>query len=216
MSDSNEAWPLPNYNVGPREHLHAIGTIALCYNAFERGIFDLYCHYQQDAKVPNEIADFFFLSLSEGPRIEAIKLVVRQYEKDAQVVAFFESLMTYFEWAWKTRNQILHSELHPSIFGGHPNDIELSKRRTKKTSEIGYLRLSVLQLREIADAIEKGKRACASLRVYLYQRTVPRSHWNASHKLHGPEPLHEILVAPASLELAPHPIHPIPPHLRRS
>jgi hypothetical protein len=213
MSGSKDTWPLPKYSVGPEKHLHAIGVISNCFNAFERGMFDLYRHYFEK-HAPQELSEFLYLALNERTRAKAIDMVVHAYEADQKVLTFFDSLATYFDWCWNARNQILHAELYPPMFGGADDEIQLTKRKRKQSVEPGYLRFDLPMLRDIADKIEDGKRRCASLRIYLRQRDTPSAQWSTSMKLIGPEALPDVLATPKPVQLSSHPVPTPPPRLR--
>jgi hypothetical protein len=86
------------------------------------------------------------------------------YETAAAPLEFVNKLMDYFDWCSHTRNQLMHSEFYPSLFGGKPDKLYLVKRASKTKPDPIYITLSVDQLRDIADKIEHGKRQCAALR----------------------------------------------------
>jgi hypothetical protein len=205
MSDLGDTWPLPAYSCGPTKHLHAIGVIANRFNALERGMFDLYLLYTEK-RFGREVSEFFYLSLNERTRAEALERVVHAYEKNRKVLAFFDSLAKHFEWCWNARNQIVHSDFYPAMLGGNPHEISLTKRKSKQSAELGYLKFTVAQLRDIADNVEEGVRRCAAFRIYLRQRSIRPAKWPVSLKIHGREPLPDKLVPPKSVTLAPHPV----------
>lgn len=209
MDWSTDTWPKPSYDVGPEAHLHAVGVIAVCYNAFERGLLDLYRQYMDD-RVPGEVSEFFYLSLNERARAEALEVVVHACEKDPMVVEFFDSLMKYFSWCWNARNQIVHSEYYPAMFGGNALELTLTKRRSKQSAEVGYLNFKLEELREIADKINEGVRRCAAFRIHLRQRSSPPEKWPVSLRAHGHEPLPGKLALPNPVTLVPHPTLGVP------
>jgi hypothetical protein len=215
MSDVGDTWPLPAYDCGPIKHLHAIGVIANRFNSFERGMFDLYSMYTEK-RFTRELSDFLFLALNERTRAEALTKVVHAFEKSRKALAFFDSLSSYFEWCWNARNQIIHSEFYPSMFGGSPHEISLTKRKSKKSAEPGYLKFTLPELRDIADKIEEGVKRCAAFRIWLRQRATPREKWPVSLKIHGLEPLPDKLVTPKFVTLGPNPIPPLPQYLHQS
>ncbi len=45
-----EEWP--SYHTGRRDHIHALGVIALGYSAFERGLVTIYAHHCAQQHVP--------------------------------------------------------------------------------------------------------------------------------------------------------------------
>src|SRR5262249_37745870 len=183
---------------------HAIAVIANRFNALERGMFDLYSLYLQ-GRLTRELSDFFFLALNERTRAEALEKVIHAYEKRRKAREFFDSLSDYFEWCWEARNQIIHAEFYPAMFGGNPHEISLVKRKSKQSAQPGYLNFTVPELREIADKIQEGVERCAAFRIYLRQRSTPPAKWPLSMKIEGRVPLPDKLVKPKSVVLAPRP-----------
>jgi hypothetical protein len=197
MTDPFDTWPRPVYHAGPTKHLHAIGVIASCFNSFERNLFDLYRFYLEK-HLTRDLCEFFYLSLNERTRAEALEKVVHAYEKDPNVLDFFDSLMSYFGWCWNARNQIVHSEPYPTALGHPPDEIHLTKRKSKQSAQPGFIKFELAELRSIADKIAAGKQHCVSLILYLRERES------------GPWPLPGKLVTPAPVQLAPHPFPAVP------
>jgi len=162
MSDAEDIWPLPDYDPGPPKHLHALGVISTCYNAFEDGLLRLYRHHPDRLKLPQKMTEMFYLSLNEKQRLTAIKTIFAEYEKDQAVVALVLNLIKYFDWCWDVRNKLVHAEHYPAMFGGKPGKWHLSKRIDKKTTGRGYMELALETLRKMADKIECGVKQCAS------------------------------------------------------
>jgi hypothetical protein len=217
MSNPEEdIWPLPDYNPGPPKHLHALGVISTCYNAFEDGMFRLYLHHPDNLKLPRKLAEQFYLSLNEQQRLVAIKTIFDEYEKDSAVSAVVLNLIKYFQWSWDVRNKLVHAEHYPAAFGGKPGKWHLSKRVGKKAPDRGYMELELQTLREMADKIELGKKHCAGLLIYLRVRDTPASQLPISYRVLADAPLPEILAIPDALELSSSPQTPIPTYVRKS
>jgi hypothetical protein len=51
MTD-NPDWPA--YETGQKEHMHALGVIAVNYNLFERSLFPLFAHHLESAGLSEE------------------------------------------------------------------------------------------------------------------------------------------------------------------
>jgi hypothetical protein len=81
MSDSGDQWPMPDLNTGPSKHLHAIGVISILYNSLESGMYSLYSHHLDALKIPHGVTDFFYVSLNEHQRTEALKTVFWSVKK---------------------------------------------------------------------------------------------------------------------------------------
>jgi len=217
MADSEDTWPEPQYNVGPAKHLHALGVISVCYNAFERCLADLYGHHLIHQKIPAGLTDLYYFKLDEDRRLKAINVVFRDYERDENVKAVVKSVIDYFEWAWDARNKLLHSEPYPSIFFQAQDRLFLSKRKSRTEPETHYLFPDLPTLRDIANKIEFGKRETAGVIIYLRARDTPSRQLQLWMKSTGPHTLPEKLERPDDLKLEPHPYNgPLPPPRRRS
>lgn len=216
MADPEDTWPEPQYNPGPRKHLHALGVITSCYNAFEASMFELYKHHPGHLKLPSKMTDLFYLSHNEQNRLVALKAVFTEYEKDPAVIVLIDNLIEYFEWCWDIRNKLVHAEPYPAMFG-KVGKWYIAKRLGKKTPERGYMELTLEEVREIADKIEHGKRHCAGIIIFLRIRDVGLANLSRQYRFYGDEPLPEILVVPEILELSLRPHrHELPEHLRKS
>jgi hypothetical protein len=72
----------PDYHTGRREHVHAVGVIALSYTAFERRLFSLYAHHPERQKMPHALIQLYYSSLNEASQLKAIRIVFSEYEKN--------------------------------------------------------------------------------------------------------------------------------------
>ena len=202
MSDSDDNWPSPAYYVGPPKHLHAFGVLSAAYNAFDDGMFRLCMHHLEFLKLPHNLAEFFYLSLNEHQRLEAIEKVFVHCEKDPNVVALVKNLIKYFDWCSDVRNKLAHAESYPAAFGGKAGHWHLSKRRSKKDANRGYMALKLDALREMADKVERGIRHCALIQLCLRVRDIPLSQLPSAYADYADAPLPELLIIPEKLELS--------------
>jgi hypothetical protein len=200
-----EEWP--SYHKGRREHLHALGVIALAYSAFQRGLGTVYKHHPQRLGMPAELVELYYSSLNEQTQLKAIRTIFRSSEKDGNALAYVDRLIDYFDWCSDARNKLLHSEPYPTLFGGSPDKLYLTKPQSKKDPEPTYLWLTVRQLRDIADKIEHGKRECAGFVIYLRCRDIPVDQLPLSYRIFFNDPMPGLLTIPPTLEPSPHPEH---------
>jgi hypothetical protein len=119
-----EEWP--SYHKGRRDHLHALGVIALSYSAFERGLISIYAHHCAQQKMPNELVQLYYSSLNEKSQLKAIRTIFDTYEKEPAVLEFVSSLINYFNWCSDARNTLLHSELYMPPQLVKPPELKLS------------------------------------------------------------------------------------------
>ena len=133
MAESEDIWPLPDYNPGLPKHLHVLGVMAVTFAAFERSLDSLYKNKARRQDMPEELIDLYYFSLNEEKRIEAIRIIFKRYEENPAVIALINNLLDYFQWCRFSRNQILHAERYPPAFGGDPDILHLTKRIGKQS-----------------------------------------------------------------------------------
>ena len=92
MVNPTDGWPT-NYNPGSIKHLHALGVIAVEYNALERGMAELYLIPLRRQKIADKLSDLYYFSLNAEKQLEAIKIVYKEYETDKDVVALVENIV---------------------------------------------------------------------------------------------------------------------------
>ncbi len=217
MAKSSKEWPKPKYDVGQKEHLHAIGVLAFNYNAFESVLFDVFKHHLSTDGMARRTTIRMYSELPERKRLDLIKLVFATTEKDAAVKSAVTKLIKYFEWSADTRNRLVHSQYAPPLFGGKPNKFYISKKASQKSARLHYMRPSTKMLRNAADRIRDGHDYAVSLMDYLTMRDVPRNELDLTVRalmgLTTPE-LPDIPHPPRRLTKSPLPhTPPLPPHL---
>jgi hypothetical protein len=196
-----DTWPLPDYNPGPRDHVHALGVIALQFASFERSVDFLYLHRTGREKLPDELVHLYYFSLSEDKRIDAIKAIFNAFETDTSIKSAVFNLLEYFEWCRNCRNQLLHAELHPTTFSRLTGALHLTKRVSKQSAKSGYLRLSLSEMRIIADRMRQGVKQAAEIHIFLRYRGRPKETLPTEYQAFVEE-LPGKLVVPRKLELA--------------
>jgi hypothetical protein len=87
-----------------REHVFGLGLISLRYNVFEYALKFLIFNYTEPA-----IADLLFDKASNEQRANAIRRLVNDMEKDPEVIAHTEHLLTFFSICSENRNVLMHS-----------------------------------------------------------------------------------------------------------
>jgi hypothetical protein len=208
-----EEWP--SYHKGRRDHIHALGVIALGYSAFERGLINVYTHHCAQQNMPYELVQLYYSSLNEKSQLKAIRTIFETYEKEPAALGFVASLIDYFNWCSDARNTLLHSELYPTLFGGDADKLYLTKPLSKLDRGSAYMWLTLDELREIADKIEHGKRECAGFLIYLRCRDIPVDQLPVGYRAMRGEPLPPPWITPPELRLSPHPEHgAMPEHLK--
>jgi len=201
MTAPNVGWPLPKFWVGQHDHLHALGVIAVTVAQFERSIDSLYYFHPHKQNLPAELAKLYYYSLDEEKRLKAIISVFKAFEMDQSVVTAVENLLQYFRWCRNARNQLLHAESYPPGFGGEPDFLYLTKRQSKQSAESGYMKLSLKELRTIAERVREGIVQSGTIHIHLRVRGQPLEKVEQSLRVFAREPLPQELEVPPPLKL---------------
>jgi hypothetical protein len=204
---SDDKWPEFTFSPGPEKCLHAIGVISACYNSFERILFHIYLHHLDRKKFPRRLCELYYLSLAEDHRTEAIKYVFQTLEKNKKIKETIDNLLKYFRWCWSVRNLILHAETYPTLLLD-ANDLNVVKRKAKRSSELEYHSFTLAKLRNYAEQIEIGRLQAAKINLHLRYQATPVKRRSAALRAHGYEPLPRILRIPDPLVGTAH--HPQP------
>jgi hypothetical protein len=199
MSDEPH-WPLPHYDPGPPDHLHAIGVIALTFGAFQANVESLYFHFARK-RLSQEMAEYFWDNLNEDKRITAARKLFEEHD-DKEVRDYGDNLLDYFNWCRNCRNQLLHSERYPAGLFRIPDTLHLIKAGGKK-SKNRYMKLKLSTLRMIAEKTREGVIQCASFHLNLRFRGVPEAQVPETYKPYRTLP--ELLKIPKYLELTERP-----------
>jgi len=217
VSDSQDKWPPPEYNLGPYDNLHALGVISSSYSEFESYLFDLYVHHLDANNVPREITEPLYFERSEYKRLELIKTIFSIYERveNAEVVKAINNLIKYFQWCKCTRDNLMHAKSDRPLFGEETDTLYLSKR-VGKTATLNYMKFHLSTLRDVADRIRVGINSCADLNLYLKLRDTPPDKWTLWMRALSPQILPRIPNQPKKLEISEHPHTRLPAHLRKS
>ncbi|MEJ0050208.1 MAG: hypothetical protein WDN02_03155 [Methylovirgula sp.] len=90
----------------------------------------------------------------------------------ANVIASMNNLLDYFDWCQHCHNQLLHAQRYPGLFA--PKDtMYLTKRVNKGSSKFGYVKLTLEEVRDIAEKMRAAVLQCADLSLYLRFEDAP-------------------------------------------
>jgi hypothetical protein len=208
MAKTVKEWP-STYNVGPRDHLHALGVISNNYNEFESALFVLFILQLDAQKMPRELIHHFYFSISENRRLEYIQQVCIAYESDPNVVAYVNDIIKYFEWCSEARNTIMHAKHEPPSFFEIAEEALYLSKRSKSRTTLNYMKLSLPNLRRIADQIRAGVETCFVLNFFLFLRNNDSLLTADDRALFGPISLPKIPAVPRKLKLSTTPYNPV-------
>lgn len=195
---TEDNWPRPAYNPGPRLHLHALGVISITFAGLEAHLHALCSNVASRRSVEFDREKFW--RSSEKDKIKMMRTFFEKSEKRGDVIKSINNLLDYFDWCQHCRNQLLHAELYPATFG-KDNVLYLTKRIDKASAESGHVELTLEEIREIAEKIRGAVVLCADLSLYLRYGGVPRDKIDPKYLPYA-ERLPAMLDVPQRLELA--------------
>ena len=181
MSDDSVPWP--KEDVGPKDHLHALGVISVYYNLFEDALGLLFSNVARDY----ETGEFLFRRLNNQERLATLKFYFPTAEKynsigesiglpgpDRELLSHIEYLISYCSICIENRNILMHSR-HNS-----PSDSVLSLQKTSKAtgaaSKLHYYQLSLEQLRGIGDELIRGLHYILDVNRYITAKAYNLEH----------------------------------------
>ena len=153
MTDPNDTWPLPQYDPGPKDLVHALGVITIEYNKFETALFGLFRHHLEAHGLPTGLVEDFYTHLNEGHRLAVIQSIFARCEKDDLVKDRVSELIRYFNTCAENRNILMHS----TSTGSHNRDVlDIAKRSKNVWSRLNYSLVKLETLKLIADDMFRG------------------------------------------------------------
>jgi hypothetical protein len=187
MQDS-DTWPLPAYNPGSRDHLHALGVISIMFAGLQASVDSLYSRYASIAGHSLAQIETDYFAHSEEDRVKIAKALVRRLDEDKDFISAFENAFDFFNWCRRARNIILHSERYPPAFGGKRDELHMVKWTKAPPRKPQYVKFTVAQLRGIADNFRIGVIQSAELSMHLRYRGTPIARVPDAYKPFAPKP----------------------------
>jgi hypothetical protein len=185
----NDTWPLPRYNPGSRDHLHALGVISITFANLQASIDSLYRQRATSAGHSSQQIESDYFKLSEEDRIKAAKALIRRLDKqDREFVKSVENVLDFYNWCRKCRNIILHSERYPPAFGGKQDELHMIKWTKSPPRKAQYMKFTVVDLRRIADNFRSVVVQSAEINMHLRFRGTPIEKVPDPYKPYAPKP----------------------------
>lgn len=148
--------------LGPSAHINAIGRFVLSYNALESVLYTFLTFYLP-APRPSQAA--IFRALHNRARVDLIKSLASQQEKDSHGLNLVLNLLRAFDITAENRNILVHA--CPGGVDGDGNII-LRKLSGDSPADVVEYRLSLDTLNRHADSVLALYIKAASLRVLLF------------------------------------------------
>jgi hypothetical protein len=144
---ADSVWP--SYLKGQRDHIHAIGVVALNFNRLEIFLHSLLFHY---LGTKNEAAHAHVCrSLNLHSLLELFNICLASKEKSHAVRADLAHFAKCYQACADNRNILMHSDLDE--LDTTEELLTLSKRSGAKPHIFNQLKVSVEELRRVADEI---------------------------------------------------------------
>jgi hypothetical protein len=199
MNDDDELnWPR-HYNPGPSSHVHALGVMVLNFASFQAYMEILYLQIAQK-KMPFEEAKALYSKLSDKEKPKALKEIFESWGSDATLIARIDNLIEYYEYCIHARNNVAHAELYPASFG-KDDTLYLSTKESKLSTKTIYIKLSLREIRELADNIRAGTILCIDISLFLRFLGQPIDQIPSAYRAYAvalPKPL----SVPSKIDLA--------------
>jgi hypothetical protein len=161
---------MPQFDAGDSKHLHAVGVISVTFVQFERSVQSMFLHHPANNSVPVDLINRYFMALSEDQRISTTRKFYSNSESDELVKAAADNVLDFFDWAYDSRNKILHSERYPVGFGADPDVFYLTKRASKRDPSSRYMALNLTTLRSTAEHMRAGIVRSAEINIHVRYR----------------------------------------------
>ncbi len=100
--------PWPAYATGPKEHLHALGALALNFNLYE---LSLLTFFEQYMPLMKPVADYIFEQMSNEARVGLIQRLAELYEADDATKSEIRFALMHFQTCAENHRSLLHSRL---------------------------------------------------------------------------------------------------------
>jgi hypothetical protein len=163
MADHNYPWP--RYNVGPKDHLYALGVISLNFNLYEYSlIVFLEMHFRKD------ISAFLTAKLSNEERSHLIRMIMNS-DYDPKVTDEVEFILRHFATCAENRHNLLHSRPGFPILGTDQKEVlALEKFARGEPEKLLAFQLEIGDLHRAADEMRAGFEYMISLWRYFFDR----------------------------------------------
>lgn len=158
-------WPSEKYRITDAAHLHALGQFSVLYNTMEDAISWIFNYYFPANK---DYAERLFHDLNNRVRIDMLKAIIEQVEKDTRI----KDNMIYALWCFDICTENRNTLMHAMMGGTNETIFQLAKRSRKNPLKFLYYKLPIDELRSIADA-------CAETYMFIFQLTswVQEEEW---------------------------------------
>jgi hypothetical protein len=158
-------WSGDYFGPGLADHLHALGVVALNYNALESAFYSLFCDYLGTS--PS--AAVLFSQFKNNFRLDAFKVVVSEYEKDPAVIDALGYFAGCYNVCADNRNMLMHSAF--DLVEKGDTALKLLKSARNDPRKYTNLLFDAQTLRQTADEIWSVDYYGVDLHFYLCTRS---------------------------------------------
>jgi hypothetical protein len=164
-TDCGWDWSGDYFGPSLRDHLHALGVVALNYNALEISFYLLFCEYVGYSEVSAQL----FSDMKNNFRLETLKATAIKQEKNVAVIDAIGTFVGAFDICALNRNILMHS-VHDLVQDGD-SVLKLLKSNRKDPMKQTNLVFDVRTLRQVADEIWTLDQYAVDLAFYLQTRS---------------------------------------------
>jgi hypothetical protein len=164
-SDIGFRWSGDYFGPKLRDHLHALGVVALNYNALEISFYILFCEYVGNSSFSAQL----FSQMKNNFRLETLQAAVVHQEKDSEVINAIGWYVGAFNICATNRNILMHS-VH-DLVESEDTALKLLKSHRSDPLKQTNLLFDVPTLRQVADEIWSLDYYTIDLCFYLQTRS---------------------------------------------
>jgi hypothetical protein len=161
-------WSGEQYPPQIRDHIHALGVIAANYNTLEYALLCLFTHYLGPSGT--SAANLFQQMRSNSFRLDTLKCAARARENETVTLGAVLTFIENFDICAENRNFLMHSQI--DALAGRDATLVLAKATRKDPATLNYARLSLTEIRQVADDIHFTEQFGLDLFIYVASRRV--------------------------------------------
>jgi hypothetical protein len=170
FESTTDHWPA--YPLGPASHIHALGVIAINYNSLEQALFVLLREYLGTHHI---LHAQIFQALNTTSILALFTAAVELHERDDALKERLVAFCPLFGTCFTNRNLLMHANVREA----DATDVllALAKRSKRKPHIFNDLRLTLPELRQIADDIRTVFTYAFRLWNFILKRARRVSGW---------------------------------------
>jgi hypothetical protein len=145
-------WPMPHYNLGPPDFIHALGAVAATFNSLESWLRALFITY---TRMPEGAAAALFTRLDNQARIDLLKQCIEATDHSNEIKDALQHLFAGYAVCADNRNILMHAQTATVKFQRSPEKTQVLFFKPPKSTPLiaNTYSPSLPRLRGIADSM---------------------------------------------------------------